>query len=291
MNIAFRYCQDKTVQSGSSFYFSFFFLPILQRRAITAVYAFCREVDDIVDRCTDRTVARKNLTWWREEIQRVYAAKPVHPVGIALNETIQTFNLKQSIFEDIISGMEMDLYYQQYRQFSDLQLYCYRAASTVGLLAAEIFGYKNLKTLEFSKQLGVAFQLVNIIRDIGEDARRNRIYIPGSDLKQCHISSKEIITLTLNSFENFKLLMATQINRARLYYQSALDMLPDIDRINQRSALIMAKIYFTILDEIEASNFSILHQRITITPIRKLWIAWETACAENKRFQKLVTIS
>jgi len=274
-SITDQYCQEKAFQSGSSFYYSFLFLPTLQRNAIMALYAFCREVDDIVDEYTDKEVAIRKLQWWSEEVQRIYSNNAQHPIGQALMQARTQFNLQKHLFEEILQGMKMDLDYQGYQTFDDLSVYCHCVASAPGLLAAEIFGYEDLKTLEYAKYLGLAFQLVNIIRDIGEDASRGRIYLPESELAEFSVSAEAILNKQYS--ENFKLLMQKQAKRARTYYEKALLSLPEQDKYKQRSGIIMAKIYFTLLDEIEKSNFQVLHQKISLTPLRKLWIAWKTA--------------
>lgn len=275
MDMSDKYCREKAAQSGSSFYYSFLFLPPEQCQAIMAVYAFCREVDDIVDECTEKEVAAKKLAWWKEELERIFTGTPTHPVGIALKSAKQRFLLQQHLFEEMLQGMHMDLTYQGYQTFDDLKVYCHSVASTAGLLAAEIFGYQDKNTLEYARNLGIAFQLVNIIRDVGEDASRDRIYIPETELAQFSVKTQDIFEK--NYTENFQQLMQFQAERARNYHQKALAMLPQKDQHAQRSGIIMAEIYFTLLDEIEAMNYKVLHQRISLTPLRKLWIAWKTA--------------
>jgi phytoene synthase len=269
------YCRQKAAESGSSFYYSFLFLPPRERQAIQAIYAFCREVDDIVDKGLDRHVAEKKLEWWHTEVARVFLGRPLHPIGRALAEAISQYKLQQHLFQDILEGMEMDLKYQGYQTFEDLRLYCHRVASCVGLLAAEIFGYQDTNTLEYARNLGIAFQLVNIIRDVGEDAGLGRIYLPEDELSQFSVTTKEILNKKYS--KNFEVLMQYHAERARSYYQKAKDTLPAIDRYSQRSGLIMGEIYFSLLKEIERSRFQVLHQRIALTPLRKLWIAWTTS--------------
>ncbi|HEX9179319.1 MAG TPA: presqualene diphosphate synthase HpnD, partial [Burkholderiales bacterium] len=179
-----QYCQEKAAQSGSSFYYSFLFLPPEKRRAITALYAFCREVDDLVDECSDPVVARTKLAWWRQELAGTFAGNPQHPVTRALAPAIERFGLPQEQFQEIIDGMEMDLDQEHYPDFRSLALYCHRVAGVVGLLSAEIFGYQDRATLRYAHELGLAFQLTNILRDVGEDARRGRIYLPMDELAQ-----------------------------------------------------------------------------------------------------------
>ncbi len=269
-----QYCQDKAASSGSSFYYSFLFLPKEKRRAITALYAFCREVDDVVDECSDEQVARTTLAWWREQVGQIYGGKPQHPVAIALVPVVKQFNMAQEHLLEIIDGMEMDLDQPRYADFKSLQLYCYRVASVVGLLSVEIFGYKDRQTLKYAHDLGIAFQLTNIIRDVGEDARRNRIYLPMDEMKQFNVTAADI--LNANETENFQKLMAFQIERAQHFYQQALLQLPDTDRKTQRTGLIMSAIYRATLDEVIASGCHVLKERVSLTPLRKLWLAWTT---------------
>jgi phytoene synthase len=269
-----QYCKDKAAQSGSSFYYSFMFLPPDKRRAITALYAFCREVDDVVDENSDENVARVTLAWWRTEVTAIYAGTPQHPVARALIPVVKQYNLPQKHFHEIIDGMEMDLQQHQYVDFKALQLYCYRVASAVGLLAAEIFGYTDPNTLKYAHDLGLAFQLTNIIRDVGEDARRGRIYLPLSELALFGVHVSDI--LDNKESEGFQKLMQFQIDRAQRYYQQALEQLPATDRKAQRTGLIMAVIYRATLEEIIASGCHVLKERVSLTPLHKLWLAWKT---------------
>jgi phytoene synthase len=269
-----EYCQEKAAKSGSSFYYSFLFLPRERRAAITALYAFCREVDDIADECNDATLARTKLEWWRVELARTFAGQPSHPVSQALLPAIRSYDLAREQFEEIIDGMEMDLQHVRYADFKALQLYCYRVAAVVGQLAAAIFGYSERNTLKYAHDLGLAFQLTNIIRDVGEDARRNRIYLPQDELAQFGVKDSDI--LAGHSSAAFRALMAYQVARARTFYQQALSELPTTDRRSQRPGLVMAAIYQTLLNEIENDDYQVLDRRISLTPLRKLWIAWRT---------------
>jgi 15-cis-phytoene synthase len=269
-----EYCQNKAAQSGSSFYYSFLFLPPQRRRAITALYAFCREVDDIVDECTDTGLAHTKLAWWRQELARLYAGDPQHPVTRALAPAIQPFGIKHEYLSEIIDGMEMDLSQNRYPDFPALEQYCHRVAGVVGLLAASIFGYEDERTLAYAHTLGLAFQLTNIIRDVGEDSRKGRIYLPLAELQQFQVSAADI--LHARQSENFVRLMAFQIERAERYYSAAFEQLPQVDRKAQRPGLIMAAIYRALLREIANDGCKVLSQRTALTPLRKLWIAWKT---------------
>jgi phytoene synthase len=269
-----EYCQQKAAASGSSFYYSFLYLPAERRRAITALYAFCREVDDAVDEPGETQVAAAKLAWWRAELANLFAGKPQHPVTQALAPHAQSYAISREKLNEIIDGMEMDLTQSRYLDWPALERYCYRVAGVVGLLAAGIFGYRDARTLDYAKDLGIAFQLTNIIRDVGEDARKNRIYLPMEDLKRFGLPAAGI--LKLEETPEFKSLMAFEAERARGYYERALAALPRTDRRAQRPGLIMAAIYRALLNEIERDGFNVLTQRTSLTPLRKFWIAWRT---------------
>jgi phytoene synthase len=269
-----EYCQQKAAQSGSSFYYSFLFLPPERRRAITALYAFCREVDDVADEVSDPGVARTKLAWWRTEVANLFAGHPQHPVTQALAPFIASHGLDAARLNEIIDGMEMDLVYHRYPDFDSLKLYAHRVAGVVGQLSASIFGYTHPWTLEYAEALGTAFQLTNIIRDVGEDARRDRVYLPADELARFGLSAEDI--LARRGGENFRKLMEFQAERAQSYYDLAFSKLAPEDRRNQRAGLIMAAIYRTLLDEIRRDGFNVLDRRIGLTPVRKLWLAWKT---------------
>jgi phytoene synthase len=270
-----EYCKQKAAQSGSSFTVSFIFLPKTQRNAMTALYAFCREVDDVVDECTDYSVAQAKLNWWKSEVYNLYADTPQHPITKALQPFVQQFNLAQEHFLEIIDGMEMDLKFNRYEDFKQLQLYCYRVASVVGLLSASIFGFKNRKTLKYAHDLGMAFQLTNIIRDVGEDARRGRIYLPLDELRKAKVSEDDI--LQSRETPAVKELIEFQIERAESYYDKALHELPAEDAKQQRTGLMMAAIYRTLLREIKADSAEkVLNSRTSLPALRKFMLAART---------------
>jgi phytoene synthase len=269
-----EYCQQKAVQSGSSFYYSFLFLPPERRRAITALYAYCREVDDAVDETSDENVARTKLLWWRRELAAMLAGEPTHPVTRALLPHLQTFKLSGEHLAAIIDGMEMDLTQTRYLDYPGLKRYCWHVAGVVGILSASIFGATRPETLQYAEKLGLAFQLTNIIRDVGEDARRGRIYLPVNELQQFGVTAADI--LNARHSDNFEKLMAFQAARAQQTYDEAFALLPREDRRAQRPGLMMAAIYRTLLNEIERDHYHVLEQKISLTPLRKLWIAWKT---------------
>jgi 15-cis-phytoene synthase len=269
-----EYCQQKAAASGSSFYYSFLFLEPPRRRAITALYAFCREVDDVADDVADAGVARTKLAWWRTEVANLFAGHPQHPVTQALAPFVAAYGIDSARLNEIIDGMEMDLVYHRYPDFDSLRLYCHRVAGVVGQLSASIFGYAQPGTLEYAESLGIAFQLTNIIRDVGEDARRDRIYIPQDEMARFGVSAEQIFQR--DEGEAFQRLMAYQAERAQRWYDEAYARLAQEDRRSQRAGLIMAAIYRTLLEEIRRDRFPVLRQRIALTPLRKLWIAWRT---------------
>src|SRR5690606_30442105 len=269
-----EYCQNKAATSGSSFYYSFLFLPPEQRKAIIALYAFCREVDDVVDECSDPSVARSKLAWWHTEVDRLFAGKPDHPVTRALLPHLAQRRITADRMHAVIAGMEMDLDQSRYLDWPGLRKYCWHAAGVVGELSVGIFGYTDEATLVYADKLGLAFQLTNIIRDVGDDARRGRIYLPIDELQKFDVKASEI--LASQHSERFEALMKFQAERARQYYREAVLALPEVDRRNQRPGLAMAAIYHALLDEIERDGWHVLEQRISLTPIRKFWLAWKT---------------
>ena len=266
-----QYCQQKTRESGSSFTLSFMFLPKEKRDAMTALYAFCREVDDVVDECTDYQIAQTKLAWWKQEIQRLFHETPQHPVTQALQPVVKTFDLKEAHFIEIIDGMQMDTQYNRYADFEQLALYCYRVASVVGLLSAQIFGYSDPATLQYAHDLGMAFQLTNIIRDVGEDARRGRIYIPLDELERAGVTEAQL--LNSHASAQTQSLLLKQIERAEMFYDKALSQLPKVDTKPQLPGLMMAAIYRALLQEIREDANLVLTHKISLPPFRKLKLA------------------
>jgi len=238
-------------------------------------------VDDVVDECHDPAIAHTTLNWWRQEVANLYAGHPQHPVTQALLPLLDEFDLAQEYLLEIIDGMDMDLRITRYPSFKELSLYCYRAASVVGLLSAEIFGYQDRRTLKYAHDLGMAFQLTNILRDVREDAQRGRVYLPEDELQQFGVSVQDLHQPI--SSENTRALFQHQADRAREYYHKAINQLPEQDRYAQRSGLMMAEIYQTLLEEIAADGFRVLEHRIQLPPLRKLWLAWRTARREKQR--------
>ncbi len=283
-----EYCQEKTAKSGSSFYYSFLFLPPLKRKAITAVYAFCREVDDVVDECINIEIAQRKLDWWQNEVTALYNNNPQHPVTKALSVTLENFDLPEEYFQEIIDGMKMDLNIHRYQTFSELSLYCYRVASVVGLISAEIFGYTDKLTLKYAHNLGMAFQLTNILRDVKEDAQRNRIYIPLDELEQFSVTEENLLKNT--NQENCLKLFEFQAARSHEYYNKAMSLLPEQDRYQQCTGIVMSEIYKSTLEKIQRENYPVLEKRTSLPALKKLWIAWRTVRKENKRHYNIAKV-
>ncbi|HWH83851.1 MAG TPA: presqualene diphosphate synthase HpnD [Burkholderiaceae bacterium] len=269
-----QYVQDKAARSGSSFYYAFLFLPPPKRAAITAFYAFCREVDDVVDEVSDPGVAATKLAWWRREVAGAFAGAPTHPVMKALLPHAAAFDIRAEHLAAVIDGCQIDLEQSRFLDFAGLARYCDLVAGVVGEVAASIFGRTEAKTIDYAHRLGLAMQLTNIIRDVGDDARRGRIYLPVNELKQFDVKAQEILNRGYS--ERFTALMKFQAERAHRSYDEAFALLPAADRAAQKPGVMMANIYRTLLREIEADDFQVLHQRTSLTPLRKLWIAMRT---------------
>jgi len=267
-----QYVQEKAAGSGSSFYYAFLFLPAPRRAAITAFYAFCREVDDVVDEAVDMGVAATKLAWWSQEVKRAFQGNPNHPAMRALLPHAANYGIEERHLQDVIAGCRMDLEQTRYLDYPNLERYCHLVAGVVGEVAARIFGQEAVQTAQYAHTLGQALQLTNIIRDVGEDALRGRIYLPVSELQQFDVKAHEVLKRQYS--ERFTALMQFQSRRAHALYDQTLQLLPDQDRRSQKPGLMMASIYRTLLREIEAANFQVLHQRVRLTPLRKLWLAW-----------------
>lgn len=272
-----QYVQQKAAASGSSFYYAFLFLPKERRAAITAFYAFCREVDDVVDEVSDPSVAATKLAWWAREVAQAFAAPDVtvnrHPVMLALMPHTASYHIEARHLQAVIDGCRMDLEQTRYLDYPGLQKYCHLVAGIVGEVAARIFGQTDAQTTAYAHTLGLAFQLTNIIRDVGEDAQRGRIYLPLSELQLFDVKAHELSERTYSG--RFTTLMQFQATRAHALYDEAMALLPGQDRRAQKPGLMMASIYRTLLREIERDNFQVLHQRISLTPLRKFWLAWK----------------
>ncbi len=266
-----NYCRQITKASRSNFYYSFLFLPKRQREALYSVYAFCRSIDDVVDRNSSIPKAMEEIKEWRQYVKRCYTGSIDHPVITPLAKTIHEFHLPIEYFEELINGMEMDLHKHRYATFEELRPYCYRVASVVGLICIEIFGYTEPVIQEYAIHQGIAFQLTNILRDIKTDAARDRIYLPQEDLKHFGYSEQELLASTYNPA--FVELMRFEYQRAKDYYQKARELLPSQDRHSMVASEIMEGIYYRILQEIEQSGYNVFEKKISLPRYTRLGLA------------------
>ena len=257
--------------TASNFYYSFLLLPRAERQAIKDVYAFCRLLDDIVDEDQAGRNPYNELERWRGEVEAIYQGSPTTEFGEDLLVSVQEFDLPKQSFLDLIDGMEMDLKWHSYQTFADLREYCYRAASAVGLICIEIFGYESVRTREYAVNLGLALQLTNILRDLKEDTARGRIYIPIEDLERFGYTERELRDNLYNA--PFIELMKFEHSRARTYFAKAAGSLPEMDRHSMFAAEIMGTIYKELLDQMPAVQFDVFRNRLTVSKSRRLQIA------------------
>jgi phytoene synthase len=267
-----EYCEAKAVRSGSALYYSLLFLPRERRAAIVALHALRREVDGVVREIREPAVAQAKLGWWREEVSRIYHGRAQHPVALALAGVTGTYGLDEAQLLDVVEAAQMDLQYNAYPDFDALKAYCRLAAGTLSRLSARVCGSTDERTLEFAGDLGIAFALTRVIRDVGEDARRDRIYVPLHELARFGITSDDLAQARETG--DFARLMTFEVQRAEACYENAFAKLPAVDRKAQRPLLAMAAIDRTLLREIRAGGYHVLTQRTSLTPLRKLWIAW-----------------
>ena len=293
---AYAYCRRVTRQSSSNFYYAFRLLPKERHDALCATYAFCRFMDDITDQpetpmdaarhtgcasetapdTTDSQPSRTQtltrlLNLWREELDYCYSQNPRHPISQALADAIQRFPIQRQHLAGIIDGVEMDLHRTRYQTFDELRDYCYHVACLVGLVCIEIFGYRNPQTPDYAVNLSLALQLTNILRDVGEDAGRDRIYLPAEDLAAYGYSEQELCAGVYNGA--FVRLMNFEQERAREYYQRAAAKLAEEDRRSLAAAEAMHFIYRRLLDEITAQKFQVFDRRISLSSWCKIRLA------------------
>jgi phytoene synthase len=262
-------CAAITRRASSNFYYAFMLLSAERRQALNAVYAFCRFVDDIAD---DHGIgdAAAMLARWREELHNVYVGRPERAIGRALAENVHRFSIPRRHFEEVIDGVEMDLSRTRYQSFTELERYCYRVASAVGLICIEIFGYANPSAHRYAERLGLAFQLTNIIRDVSEDAARGRIYLPLEDLARYEVTEDEILNGIYTP--RFRRLMEFQCDRARRFYIEAERALAPEDRASLLAAEAMRSIYAALLERIARAEFRVLDHRVRLSTPRKLYL-------------------
>lgn len=275
------YCRQKVGKPGSSFYYSTLFLPVAKRDAIVILHAYFNEVAEVIDECKEPAVAKVKLEWWREETCNVFAGRPRHLIGKALVSVIDNYGVTVEPLLDFIDGVNMDIDQARYDNFKDLRLYCERVGSTMALLSTRVLQYTEAPTLDYARELGVARTLTGIVRNIGSDIRRNRLYVPTEDLTRFDVPVADIMNRTEN--DGFRALIEHQIARAETHYERAMQQLPEKDRLAQLPGLILAAIDRIVLNEIRHDGYPVLRERLTLPPLRKLWVAWKTRFREKRR--------
>ena len=271
MQTATSVIPDFSQNRKSSFYYSFLILPRPKRDAIETIYAFCRFTDDIVDEAGDEKEKYALLLQWTDELRRSLYGISHYSLLNKLSAIIRRFHIPIEHFYELIKGMEMDLLKTRYGTFSELEQYCYRAASTVGLICAEVFGYTNEKTKQYAINLGIALQLTNILRDIKSDAKRGRIYLPLEDLRKFGYSENDLLNCTYN--EQFVELMKFECKRAHEYFRRAKVCLAEEDKPLFTAARTMGNIYYLVLLRIERAHYDIFSRRIRLSSPLKIFIA------------------
>jgi phytoene synthase len=268
---AYAHCAEITRAAGSSFAAAFWMLPRPRRRALHAIYAFCRLADDIADDPEVKGDRDRLLERWRRELADAYRGKATHPVGVALGDAVQRFDLPQEVFEDLLAGVESDLRGEVMETFEDLERYCYRVASTVGLLLVRLLGARSPESLEYARSMGIAVQLTNVLRDVGEDAAGGRVYLPRQDLERMGVAPESLSRGEMT--DEIRVLLAVYAERARIYYERAARALPAEDRAVLRPAEAMGGIYRALLEELQAKRFPCLHESLRLSKPRRLAIA------------------
>ncbi len=263
-----KFTRKKTKKSKTNFYYSFLFLPKKKREAIYTFYSFCRHTDDIVDDSDNLDIARRKLEDWRQELESCYHGNPRHPIMKALCEKVSHFSLPKEYFHALINGCEMDLGKNRYDTFEELSNYCYHVASVVGLICIEIFGYRSPKAKDYAVNLGLALQLTNIMRDVGEDARNGRIYLPREELERFHYPEDRLMKEEYS--DSFLELMQFQEQRARDYFSKAMEHFDRRDSHLLFPAEIMRRIYFRLLENIVKEDYNVFAKRIRVPNVLKL---------------------
>jgi phytoene synthase len=267
-----EYCSDAVARRGSSLFYAVFRLPPEKRRAVVAVHAFRREVENIATACSDPALAAAKLAWWRHELAALYDGVPQHPVARALQPAIESGRLPEARFLEMIEAVEADLTAPRYADYAALADYCWRMGAVPNELVAEILGRRDARTLDCVRELGLATRVARIIRDVGLDARRNRIYLPADEMRRFDVAPADLLHCRYG--EGFRRLAELQIDRVEGRFAQAMADFPAVDRKAQRPVLVLAAIARTLLAEIRADACRVLDRRTSLTPLRKLWIAW-----------------
>jgi phytoene synthase len=271
-----EYAAQKAIPPGSSLYYSIYFAPRERQPALRALYAYQREVTDIVRTVREPTVAAAKLSWWRQELDRMFDGRPQHPVGQALaQDVLPQHGFTKEPFADVIAGVQMDLDYGLYPTFGELSQHCHRVGSTITELAVEVCGYREPATKTYAHDLGMALQLFTLLRDVRRDLDAGRLYLPEADMQETGVRREDL--LARRTTEPVRRLFALQASRIRDFFDSAFRHLPPEDAARQRSSVVLARLYQVQLGEMEAEGFPLLERSVHLTPLRKFWIAWRTA--------------
>jgi len=288
-----KYCEDKTRGAGSSFFYAFLFLSPEKRRAMMALYAFCREVDDIADEIKEKEVATRKLVFWQEEVDRVFEGVARHPVGIELMWTIEHYPVEKIMLTEMIEGMLMDVSGKPIVTDEDLDLYCYRVAGVVGLMSIAVFGFSQEASRGFALKMGNALQLTNILRDVYEDTKIERIYLPQQTRAKFKVTDHDIrqgFGDNAQANANLKALLQHYFDKAEQSYADALAALPKEDRQSLTPSLMMGAIYYAHLAKLKNVDFDVWQQPVRLTPLKKIWVAWKAYRYEKKAVKKALPL-
>lgn len=275
------YVAAKAAPRGSSLYYSIRYAPPANQPALRALFAYQREVTEIVRETQEHSVATAKLGWWREELERVFEGRAQHPVGQAMQrDLLPGRTLDWQPLSQVIEGVELDLNYGLYPSFRELADYCHRVGGSITGLAVELCGYRNPQTLRYAHDLGMALQLFTLLRRVRRDVDAGRLYMPEADMREAGVRQADLFGR--RTTEPIRRLFELQAARTRDFFRHALEQLPAEDRYPQRSGVVLAQLYLTLLDELEADGFPLLERSIHLTPIRKFWLAWRTARRQRR---------
>jgi len=268
------YCEEKAVREGSSLYYSIRVLPSAKRNAVVALHALWRELQEISYECHDPQVARAKLQWWQGEIAELFTGNPRHPVCVELSKAIETTTLDVRCIEKILHGIDHNLDQGEYANFAELESFCELTGGTLSQLCTQVMGYKDVNSLTYANTLGIAMQLLGILRNVRRDALVGRIYLPQDELKQFQISPQDFYEARFN--ERVQAIFAYQATRIRKYYSKALTQLPLNDYDTQRAGRIRIQLSLATLHELETDGYQLFKHAVRVTPLRKLWISLRT---------------
>lgn len=284
--------QPKTIPRGDSLYYALLTATPNQRQGATVLYTFCQEMKNILANAQEVEVTKAKLNWWQQEIARLYAMNPQHPLSHALLPVIQEFGLAQKGFQDLIEGTKMKLSTPYFETQAELQAFYENTGGAINSLYCQLFSSGDNSIAEFTRLSGMALTLIHLIRNFGQDIRQGKFYFSQADLSACGLTLDELFHQA-PSESAIQALLQTQAQKARDYYLRANDALPEKSRLTLAASLVFANIYFSLLDEMQRDNFPVLNQQYKLTPLLKLWISWRTRYCEKKRakrFSKFISL-